>query len=53
MRLAIVAPVFGNIRAQKRLERVPWRGKITVNLQWRLYCLVHNMEKLVHYGRAV
>jgi len=50
VRLAIVEPVFGNIRAQKRLDRFTLRGKIKVNIQWMLYCLVHNMEKLVHYG---
>jgi transposase len=51
-RLAIVAPVFGNIRTQKRFDRLTLRGKITGNMQWRLYCIVHNIEKLVHYGMA-
>ena len=23
----------------------------SVNIQWRLYCLVHNLEKIGHYGR--
>jgi hypothetical protein len=50
LRLAIVEPVFGNLRAQKRLDRFTLRRKIEVNMQWMLYCLVHNMEKLVHYG---
>jgi transposase len=53
LRLAIVEPVFGNIRAQKRLDRFTLRGKIKVNLQWMLYCMVHNIEKLVNYGTAV
>jgi transposase len=52
-RLAIVEPVFGNIRSQKRLDRFTLRGKIKVNIQWMLYCIVHNIEKLVHYGTAV
>ncbi|MCD9459621.1 transposase [Marinibactrum halimedae] len=26
------------------------RGKTKVNGQWQLFCLVHNMEKLVNYG---
>ena len=51
-RLAIVEPVFGNIRSQKRLERFTLRGKIKVNIQWMLYCMVHNIEKIVHYGTA-
>jgi Transposase DDE domain len=51
-RLAIVEPVFGNIRSQKRLDRLTLRGKIKVNIQWMLYCRVHNIEKIVHYGMA-
>src|SRR5262249_28244672 len=49
-RLAIVEPVFGNIRSQKRLDRFTLRGKVKVNMQWMLYCMVHNIEKIVHYG---
>jgi transposase len=52
-RLAIVEPVFGNLRAQKRLDHFTLRGKVKVNIQWMLYCIVHNMEKLLHYGGAV
>jgi transposase len=51
-RLAIVEPVFGNLRSQKRLDRCTLRGKIKVNIQWMLYCMVHNIEKIVHYGLA-
>jgi transposase len=53
LRLAMVEPVFGDIRSQKRLDRFTWRGKIKVNIQWRLYCMVHNIEKIVTYGLAV
>ena len=49
-RLAIVEPVFGNIRSQKRLDRFTLRGKIKVNIQWLLYCMVHNMGKVANYG---
>jgi transposase len=49
-RLGIVEPVFGNIRARKRLDRFTLRGRIKVNIQWILYCLVHNIEKVLHYG---
>lgn len=52
-RLAIVEPVFGNVRSQKRLDRFPLRGRIKVNIQWMLYCMVHNIEKILHYGKAV
>jgi len=51
-RLGIVEPVFGKIRAQKRLDRFTLRGKIKVNIQWMLYCLVHNIEKILHFGAA-
>ena len=49
-RLGIVEPVFGNLRAQKRLDRFTLRGRVKVTGQWRLYCLVHNLEKLAKYG---
>ncbi len=49
-RIAIVEPVFANIRTQKRLDRFNLRGKIKVNIQWLLYCMVHNIEKVANYG---
>jgi transposase len=49
-RLGIIEPVFGNIRYTKRLNRFTLRGRRKVNAQWRLYCLVHNIEKLQRYG---
>src|SRR5262245_7732487 len=52
-RLAIVEPVFGNLRSQKRLDRFTLRGRIKVNIQWMLYGMVHNIEKILHYGGAV
>lgn len=51
-RLGTVEPVFGNIRAQKRMDRFTVRGRGKVNIQWMLYCLVHNIEKLAHFGPA-
>ncbi len=44
-RFATVEPVFGNLRANKRLDRFALRGCTKVNGQWTLYCLVHNIEK--------
>jgi hypothetical protein len=49
-RIAIVEPVFANIRTQKRLDRFTLRGKIKVNIQWLLYCMVHNIEKIANFG---
>jgi len=51
-RLAIVEPVLANIRINKRLDRFTLRGKIKVNIQWLMFCLVHNIEKILNYGLA-
>ena len=51
-RFATVEPVFGNLRANKKLNRFTLRGKAKVDAQWKLYCLVHNIEKLAHNGYA-
>jgi transposase len=51
-RFAIVEPVFANIRHNKRLDRFTQRGRVKVNAQWQLFCLVHNIEKLAHQGYA-
>ena len=50
-RLGIVEPVFGNIRTCKRMDRFTLRGHIKVNIQWMLYCLVHNIEKISNFGK--
>ena len=50
LRFAVAEPVFANIRTHKRLDRFTLRGKGKVNTQWLLYCMVHNIEKIVHYG---
>jgi transposase len=49
-RFATVEPVFGNLRHNKRLNRFTLRGRQKVDGQWKLYCLVHNIEKLAHHG---
>jgi len=51
-RFATVEPVFGNIRHNKGLDRFTLRGQKKVDTQWKLYCLVHNIEKLAHHGYA-
>lgn len=43
-------PVFGKVRHNKRLNRFTLRGRRKVDTQWKLYCLVHNIEKLAHHG---
>ena len=49
-RIGIVEPVFANIRAHKAMNKFTLRGKIKVNIQWLLYCMVHNIEKVANYG---
>jgi hypothetical protein len=51
-RIGTVEPVFGNIRHNKRLNRLNHRGHSKVNAQWNLYCMVHNIEKLAQSGYA-
>ncbi len=52
LRFSTVEPVFGNLRHNKRLNRFTLRGRKKVEGQWKLYCLVHNIEKLAHQGYA-
>lgn len=49
-RMGIVEPVFGNIRGCKGLDRFTLRSKCKVNIQWLLYTIVHNIEKIAKYG---
>jgi hypothetical protein len=49
-RLAIVEPVFANIRIQKRLDRFTLRSKARVDVQWRLFALIHNIGKIHQHG---
>ena len=51
-RFATVEPVFGNLRANKQLTRFTLRGQKKVDGQWKLMCLMHNIEKLAHHGYA-
>ncbi len=51
-RIAIVEPVFANIRIHKKMDRFTLRKKIKVNIQWLLYCIVHNIEKVANYSFA-
>ncbi len=48
-RLAIVEPAFANITTHKRMDRFTLRSKIKVDIQWMLYCMVHNIGKILKY----
>lgn len=52
MRMQIVEPVFANIRTHKKMNRFTLRTKNKVNIQWLLYCIVHNIGKIMKYGNV-
>jgi transposase len=49
-RLGIVEPVFANICVQKHMNRFTLRTKPKVDVQWRLFALVHNIGKIQIFG---
>ncbi|RPJ64334.1 MAG: IS1182 family transposase [Acidobacteria bacterium] len=49
-RLGIVEPVFANICVHKRMNRFTLRSKLKVDVQWRLFALVHNIGKIHTFG---
>jgi transposase len=49
-RLGIVEPVFANICVHKRMHRFTFRTKLKVDIQWRLFALVHNIGKIHIFG---
>jgi len=51
-RFGTVEPVFANVCYNKRLARFTLRGQRKVDGQWKLFCLVHNIEKLARHGYA-
>mgnify|MGYP001567774396 FL=1 len=50
-RIAIVEPVFANLQ-NKGMRRFTLRGKNKVDAQWKLFTLVHNIEKIAHGGAS-
>ena len=44
-RLGLIEPVFANITYSKGISRFTLRGKEKINIQWKLYCIVHNIGK--------
>jgi len=49
-RMSVVEPVFANLSVNKGLNRFSLRGLKKVSGQWRLYCLIQNIEKLMNFG---
>jgi len=48
-RLGIIEPILGNIRTTKGLDRFSLQGQAKVGAQWKLFCIVHNIEKIKNY----
>lgn len=48
-RIGTSEPVFANIRHALGLDRFTLRGKHKVDIQWKLYCIVHNLLKVHRY----
>jgi hypothetical protein len=46
-RMQIVEPVFSDITYCKGMDRFTLRTKRKVNIQWLLYCIVHNIGKCI------
>ena len=46
-RAQIIEPCFADIEYCKGMNRFTLRGKLKVNAQWLLYCIVHNIGKCV------
>jgi hypothetical protein len=44
-RMQIIEPCFSDMTYCKGMDRFSLRTKIKVNIQWLLYCIVHNIGK--------
>jgi len=51
-RLGTAEPPFGHIRSALGLSRFTLRGRRKVDIQWKLYCIVHNLTKVHRYGEV-
>lgn len=52
-RMGIVEPVFAHICSALGLNRFSLRSRKKVDIQWKLYCMVHNLLKIHRYGELV
>ena len=49
-RIGTVEPVFANLRHAVGLNRFTLRGDQKVNIQWKLFSIVHNLFKIHRFG---
>jgi transposase len=52
-RIGTVEPVFANLRHILKLDRFTLRGKEKVNIQWKLFSIIHNVLKIYRCGPAL
>jgi hypothetical protein len=46
-RMQIIEPCFSDMSYCKKMDRFSLRTKKKVNIQWLLYCIVHNIGKCI------
>jgi hypothetical protein len=46
-RMQIIKPCFADITYNKKMNRFSLRTKLKANIQWMLYCMVHNIGKCI------
>ncbi|MBU1524019.1 MAG: transposase, partial [Candidatus Omnitrophica bacterium] len=49
-RMQIIEPVFANIRSNLKLDHFSLRGQVKVDIQWKLFAIIHNIRKIYRYG---
>jgi Transposase DDE domain len=51
-RQAVIEPVFGQVKHNRRAERFQRRARSAARSQWRLLAATHNVLKLWHHTTA-
>jgi transposase len=51
-RMGTVEPVFAHMRHTLGMDRFTLRGRAKVEIQWKLYCMVHNISKIQRFATA-
>jgi hypothetical protein len=51
-RMQIIEPCFADINYCKGMNRFTLRTKVKANIQWLLYCIVHNIGKCIPRAAA-
>ncbi len=49
-RRGTVEPVFAHLRCSLGLDRFTLRSRAKVDIQWKLFCMVHNIGKIQRYA---